>query len=102
MTDGMILILIALAVAAVPFFLQTVLCLKCKSIIGKVWPLMLFLPVWVPCALDAVDVIGLPRTYFLGGGFFHDEGLLFGLGFPVLAGHLLGWAAATLMKRIKK
>ncbi len=102
MSDAMVLFLIALAVAAVPFVLQFVLCLKCTSVVGRIWPFVLFLPVWVPCVLDALDVIDLPRTFFLFGGFFHDVGTLYVLGFPVLLGHLLGWGSAALIKRRRK
>lgn len=102
MSDMTVLILLAVAVAAVPFALQTALSWRAKTALGRYWPFLVHLPVWGVCMLDSVNVLDLPQTHYFFEGFWNDQGTIALLGVPILFGLLLGLATGTIIRKMRQ
>lgn len=102
MSDMTVLILLALAVAAVPFALEAVLSWRARSWLGRLWPFLFHVPVWMACFLDSVNILDLPQTHYFFQGFWNDTGTYALLGVPITFGLALGLVTGTIIRKIRR
>jgi hypothetical protein len=105
LNDTHVLIAIAVILILISGIIQYVICCVCNSLIIKLLPAILFVPIWLICILGAFNVFDLPPTsYIIDGGFiaFHDSDVIAIAGIPINLGLLFSWIVYSVIQRSKK
>ena len=70
MSDGLVLLSIAFILLIIPICIQCLIFRFAKSLIVKLLPAILFIPIWLVCVLGAYNIFDLPVTSsMMDGGF---------------------------------
>ena len=105
MSDGFVLLSIAFILMIIPICIQYLIFRFAKSLIVKLLPVILFIPIWLVCVLGAYNILDLPVTSsMMDGGFiaFHDTDVIAAAGVPVVIGLIICWIVYILIYVCKK
>lgn len=105
MSDALVFVFIAFILIVISAGIQYAFCHAFKSLIIKLLPIILFVPIWIICVLGSFQIIDLsPTERIIEGGFiaFHDSDVIAVAGIPMILGLLLSWTLYIILQKVKK